>query len=110
MVIGTPPSWNLVVAIAVTLFSPPMYSGFLRNEPTASATARTCGSLNGISWLTHWSYTSGPLIRSMKSSNQSVTGHPVATPDSMPAHHGVPPSATIWSDSAVSSSSVSGTS
>ncbi len=49
-------------------------------------------------------------MRSMKSSNQSVIGQPVATPDSMPAHHGVPPSATIWSDSAVSSSSVSGTS
>ena len=45
----------------------------------------------------------------MKSSNQSVIGQPVATPDSMPAHHGVPPSLTIWSDSAFISSSVSGT-
>ena len=47
-------------------------------------------------------------MRSMKSSNQSVIGQPVATPDSMPTHHGMPPSATILSDSAVSSSSVVG--
>ena len=73
--------------------------------PTASATALTFGSLNGILCWTHWSYTSGPLMRIMKSSNQSVIGQPVATPDSMPTHHGVPPSATILSDSAVSSSS-----
>jgi hypothetical protein len=44
----------------------------------------------------------------MKSSNQSVIGQPVATPDSMPAHQAVPPSAAILSDSAVSSSSVVG--
>ena len=43
------------------------------------------------------------------SSIQSVAGQPVAPPLSNPTHHGVPPSATIWSDSAISSSQVSGT-
>ena len=42
------------------------------------------------------------------SSIQSVAGHPVAPPLSKPTHHGVPPSATIWSDSAISSSHVVG--
>jgi hypothetical protein len=45
----------------------------------------------------------------MKSSIQSVTGHPVAPPLLMPAHHGVRPSATIRSLSSLSSSSVVGT-
>jgi hypothetical protein len=44
----------------------------------------------------------------MKSSIQSVSTHPVATPDSAPMHHGMPPSATIWSDSVVRSSNVCG--
>ncbi len=48
-------------------------------------------------------------MRSMKSSSQSVTGQPVASPDSMPMHHGVSPSAMIWFCSAVSSSHVVGT-
>ena len=45
----------------------------------------------------------------MKSSIQSVTGQPVASPLPMPAHHGFLPSAAILSDSALSSSSVVGT-
>ncbi len=44
----------------------------------------------------------------MMSSTQSVAGHPVAVSLSKPTHHGVPPSATIWSDSATSSSNVVG--
>ena len=44
----------------------------------------------------------------MMSSTQSVAGQPVAVPLSKPTHHGVPPSATIWSDRAMSSSQVSG--
>ena len=44
------------------------------------------------------------------SSIQSVAGQPVAVPLSKPTHHGVLPSATIWSDSAISSSHVVGTS
>ena len=75
---------------------------------TISATSWTFGSLKGISWLTHWSYTSGPCTRSMRSSIQSVSGQPVASPDSMPMHHGVMPSAFIWSWRAMSSSQVSG--
>src|SRR4051794_35839951 len=46
----------------------------------------------------------------MTSSIQSVSTHPVASPDSMPRHHGLLPSATILSDSAVSWSHVVGTS
>ena len=40
------------------------------------------------------------------SSIQSVAGQPVAAPDPMPMHHGVSPSATIWSWSVSSSSQV----
>src|SRR5689334_2420643 len=57
----------------------------------------TRGSLNGIWCLTHWSYTVGPAVRSNTSSIQSVAGQPVATPDAMPAHHGLTPSFAIRS-------------
>ena len=43
------------------------------------------------------------------SSIQSVTGQPVASPLPMPAHHGFFLSATILSESVLSSSSVVGT-
>jgi hypothetical protein len=45
----------------------------------------------------------------MMSSIQSVAGQPVASSASKPTHQGVPPSATIWSLSAIRSSNVSGT-
>ena len=45
----------------------------------------------------------------MTSSSQSVAGQPVASPDPMPAHHGLMPVAAILSDSAISSSQVVGT-
>ena len=45
----------------------------------------------------------------MMSSIQSVAGQPVAPPDSKPTHQGVPPSALIWSPSAINSSHVVGT-
>ena len=64
--------------------------------------------MNGISWLTHCVYVSCPAVANMMSSTQSVAGHPVAVPLSKPTHHGVPPSATIWSDRAMSSSHVVG--
>ena len=50
----------------------------------------------------------GPAVRSMMSSIQSVAGQPVAPPLSKPTHHGVLPSATIWSLRAMSSSQVVG--
>ena len=58
---------------------------------------------------------SGETVRSIMSSSQSVAGHPVAPPDSIPAHHGLvrpsPPwSLAICSLSAMRSSQVSGTS
>ncbi len=43
------------------------------------------------------------------SSIQSVAGQPLAAPLSIPRHHGTPPSATIWSERAISSSQVVGT-
>jgi hypothetical protein len=44
------------------------------------------------------------------SSIQSVAGQPVEPSLPKPTHHGVPPSSTIWSLSAIRSSQVSGTS
>ena len=38
-----------------------------------------------------------------------MAGQPVASPDSMPAHHGLTPVAAILSDSVIMSSQVSGT-
>ena len=52
---------------------------------------------------------STPAVLSMMSSIQSVAGQPVSPPDSKPTHHGVLPSDTIWSDSAIRSSHVVGT-
>ncbi len=51
-----------------------------------------------------------PAVRSMTSSTQSVASQPVAGPSSMAMHQGLSPSATIRSDSAMSSSQVVGTS
>ena len=48
-------------------------------------------------------------MRSSTSSSQSVAGQPVASPDSMPAHHGLMPVAAIVSERASMSSQVSGT-
>ena len=56
--------------------------------------------------MTHWLYTSAPLVLHDQVSNQSVAGHPVAVSDSMPMHHGVLASALICSVSALSSSIV----
>jgi hypothetical protein len=42
------------------------------------------------------------------SSTQSVAGQPVAAPEPRPMHQGVPPSSTICSVSAFSSSNVVG--
>lgn len=55
--IGRPPSWKEVeVAIEVTPPMPPFtYFSSFSTLPTVSSAAATCGSLNGISWLTHWS-------------------------------------------------------
>ncbi|CPU64378.1 Uncharacterised protein [Mycobacteroides abscessus] len=53
-------------------------------------------------------------MRRTTSSIQSVAGQPVASPDAMPAHQGLTSpsglSATIWSESSMSSSHVVGTS
>lgn len=67
-----------------------------------------CGSLNGISCVYHWSYTSGPAVRRTTSSTKSVPAQPVASPDSTPAHHGMAPSSTICCDRSIMSSQVSG--
>src|SRR3954462_6250364 len=108
--IGSPASPNAVVAIDLTSPMPPLtYLSFLRMLPTSSSAVATCGSLNGMSWLTHWSYTSGPAVRSNTSSSQSVAGQPVASPASMPAHHGLTPVAAIVSERASMSSHVCGT-
>src|SRR6476469_7936932 len=97
---GRPAVWNDVVAIDLTSPMPALtYFGFLTIAPTAFSTFWTLGSLNGILCWTHWSYTSGPYMRSMTSSIQSVSGQPVAVPDSMPTHHGLGPSAAILSES-----------
>src|SRR3954453_14046414 len=108
--IGSPPSWKVVLAMLLTLPSPPFtYLSFFRYSPAASRAAVGSAELNGISCLTHLSYSSGPAVRSMKSSIQSVTGQPVASPLAIPAHHGFLPVAAILSDRAFSSSSVFGT-
>src|SRR6266540_4366651 len=78
-------------------------------SPNFCAAVSTDGSLNGISCLYHLSYVSGPAVRSMMSSIQSVAGQPVEPSLWNPTHHGVPPSATIWSDRAIRSSHVVGT-
>ena len=75
--------------------------------PAFSMAATICGSLNGIWWVTHWSYRSVPSRRTM-SSIQSVPGQPVAPPDSKPAHHGWMPASTILSERAIISSQVVG--
>ena len=87
---------------------PPTTLSPANRSAKASNAARTSGESKSSSWLTHWSYTSGPCSRSMYSSTQSVPTQPVASPDSMPRHHGVLPSATICSSSAARSSCVSG--
>lgn len=76
--------------------------------PTVSRPSTTAGSLKGISWLTHWSYTSGPPVRSSTSSSQSVAGQPVASPEPMPAHHGLMPLSAMVSERASISSQVVG--
>src|SRR3954452_6309540 len=91
---------------------PPLtLAGFLRYCPTASSAAVGSAELNGMVWLTHLSYSCGPESRSMKSSIQSVSGQPVASPEPMPAHHGLMflPLLAILSVRALSSSSVVGT-
>src|SRR4051794_35538417 len=108
--IGRPASWNVVLAMLFTLPSPPFtYLSFLRYWPTASSAAVGSAELKAISCLTHLSYSSGPAVRSIMSSIQSVTTQPVASPLLIPAHHGFLPVAAILSDSDLSSSSVVGT-
>src|SRR4051812_33462179 len=85
------------------------YFEFFRYSPTALSAAVGSAELKAIWWLTHLSYSSGPAVRSMKSSIQSVTTQPVASPLPMPAHQGFLPVAAILSESALSSSSVVGT-
>src|SRR3954447_19626831 len=103
---GRPPSWNEVVTMVLGL---PTYFGFFRIVAARSAAEKIFGSLNGMVWLTHWSYTSGPWSRRTMSSIQSVAGQPVASPDSMPAHHAWMPLAAILSERAIISSHVFGT-
>ena len=78
------------------------------SELMVSAAWTTVGSLKGISCWTHWLYTSGPFWMSMRFSIQSVAGHPVAAPDSMPKHQGAVPLALTVSVRVCSSSSVVG--
>src|SRR3954467_15172714 len=107
--IGSPPSSQVVLPVLLTVPSPPFtYLSFFRYSPAASRAAVGSAELNGISCLTHLSYSSGPAVRSMKSSIQSVTGQPVAASELMPAHQGFLPVDAIWSDSVFSSSSVVG--
>ena len=107
---GSPACWKPVVAIVLTSPKPAFtYSGFFIQPASVSMAAVTSGESKSRVWLTHWSYTSPPYIRSMICSSQSVAGHPVAPPDSMPPHQGFTPSATIWSERAKSSSHVVGT-
>src|SRR5664279_4104859 len=102
---GNPPSWKVVDAMVFTSPIPPLtYFGFFRKSPTLASDDATVGSLNGIAWETHFAYTSGPFSRTMKSSSQSVAGHPVASPEPMPAHQGFLPVAAILSESATISS------
>src|SRR6056297_3211069 len=70
----------------------------------------TSGEENSSSPATHRSYSSGPIVRSRMSSIQSVATQPVASPDSIPMHHGAltMSSAAMASVSAINSSQVSG--
>src|SRR5690349_6295773 len=104
---GSPASANDVVTISPRLWR--TLPSLNQMSETAWTTSFTCGSLNGISCLTHWSYTSGPCMRSIQSSIQSVNAQPVASPDSTPMHHGVLPAARIVSCSAMNSSQLVGT-
>lgn len=105
-----PASWKEIDAIDRAGPKPPLANrSFLRMDPTVSMAVITRGSLNGISWATHWSYTSVPCWRSRTSSIQSVTGQPVASADSMPAHHGLTPDAATFSVTSISSDHVWGT-
>ena len=77
-------------------------------SPMISIARRTSGESNGSSPRVHASYCSGVAVRSRMSSIQSVATQPVAPELSMPIDHGTWPSATICSESATSSSQVSG--
>ena len=63
-----------------------------------------------MSCATHASYAAPPRLPRTTSSSQSVAGHPVTSPLSMPPHHGFAiPSAAIRSDRSMSSAHVVGT-
>ncbi len=63
---GRPAVWKASVTSVDTSPMPPLtMSSLFRYSPTASNASATCGSLNGMPWVTHWSYTSAPCRRSM---------------------------------------------
>ena len=72
---------------------PPLtYFSFFRIVPAWSTAAATLGSLNGmLVGRSTGRRPRQPASRSIRSSIQSVAGQPVASPDSMPAHHGLMP-------------------
>src|SRR5919106_71945 len=67
------------------------------------------GSVQGISWLTHWSYTSGPDSERIICPIQSVPGQPLLPPLSTPIDQGLIPAWTNWSETPTISSHVPGT-
>src|SRR5690242_3479437 len=70
---------------------PPLtQAGFSIQLATVCIESMICGELNLISWLTHLSYTSPPYLPRTTSSSQSVAGQPVAVPEPMPPHQGLP--------------------
>ena len=62
-------------------------------SPNRSNACRIGGLSNGSSWNVQSSYVSAPASASTRFSIQSVAGHPLASPDSKPMHHGVSPAA-----------------
>src|SRR4249919_938491 len=93
--IGLPAVPKLLLAIE--LCPPKVLPEVNRSLENSSAACFTSGESNLTVWSTHWLYTSAPCCFMISVSNQSVAGQPVAVSDSMPMHHGVPPSALIWS-------------
>src|SRR5918992_5851305 len=68
------------------------------------------GSVQGMSWLTHWSYTSGPDSERIICPIQSVPGQPLPPPLSTPIDQGLMSAWTNWSETAINSSHVPGAS
>ena len=102
---GTPASWNLRVA---TDLRSPTCEDVPSHEATLFIEPRISGDENLRLPVHHLLYFFGPCSRRTICSIQSVAGHPVAAPDSIPAHHGLAPAALNFAATASISDQVFG--